>query len=974
MYSFRHRGRCGRYGGSRRGLTLLEVIFALAIAAVGLSVWVGLEGQRSLEKEARYYGEILRAHAITGANLASSDLPLIGRSNQPGGNPFIIRNNPYPSSLTEITSGPNLGSRGFELFGGTGGSVVDTAGYLPLTLTAALLECMFADYDGYTASDVLRGGLLGANDAGEEVIFNSPASAWGVSSTTQITGFADFYDHVAHGRPVGDSPESGLRSTGGRIPGLNVWRFLSANCLYFTAIDGASNIDAPAKFVEDRLKVAVSTGDIADPGTAGEVEANSSFRCVDSGYQDAQGRILPPGNDARPDAIGNLLTDYGAATGRTHISGQEIATYVASLTSSPSRAKFLSIDPDTCFGARLLSDAAGGVHWKSNIGLRDDGSEAQPEFFIGFDNAESVYEAAYRLEENNDVQALVEELLSNPSFRLRVFVLFPGHSFGGGVYGRARSDAIARAAGPAAMLIGAGSQQGVTNSSEIRASNPVAFYPLNSVEPAGDFYFPWTVPAGTQPGASAALSLREGSVALVSSRALGAPLQDWLNSVARSTRAPTEPTAAFTPDVSLATSLYHHTEDFNRSEALQNSYYVGGGFPCFSCNILRGAPGGAIRQLTVSSPVENIAHYIFRNPSPSPAQISPLRDENGDELGNAITIFMGGFSTSPMNIYTFTGAQTALSRAFYGSTTGLPLPNGYIDTTPVNYGVGRNVPNNVASIFNSAYLGGTSSILGLVGKLPPRRNSQAENSRALSGYAVFDQWSPADINWPYLHQLYGQLNTDEADDGTPDVIASDVNMWPRLLDVGKKSDPVQSITVNGDVDVTQLRIGENAQISVGGELIAGVECTLGYNVLLQTPTTEDALVNGVTASATTPAESNALIYPKNPVGDSLELIRYSPRCGGELEDVRWQRGGTDRTQFETEQFLDLPVRGLTIGDTVVGTTRSATILTNRLDARGTTVALPVSAGDQGSTVFRYECLQVARSNPGRSFTSLPSDC
>ncbi|MDA7983600.1 MAG: hypothetical protein MPJ79_05685 [Alphaproteobacteria bacterium] len=957
-----------------RGLSLLEVIFALTIAAVGLSLWIGLIGQRSLEREARFYGGVLRAHAKTGANLASSDLPLVGRANQPGVNPFIIRSNPQPNSLVEITdpTNPNFGSRGFELFKGTGGGQIDAVGFVPFLLTRELLDCMFSDYDGYTASDALRGGLLGGEDSGTETIFNAPESA-GDENGDAVTGFVDFFDHIGHGRPVGDRPAEGIRSGGDQIPGLNVWRFLSANCLYFTQVDPASGRDAPLAYTEDRLKIAHSTGDVSSTALT-EPEANGSFRCVESGYQDADGRILPPHNENRPDELLNIVFDYGDRTGREFLGTQTLAAYRTEYRRNrsnnpralrPTFVKFLSVDPDTCMGARMLSDAAGGLHWKTNIGLRGDGSEAQPEFFVGFENPEAVYEAAFRLAENNDTQLLTNQIVTNPSFRLHVFVVFPGHSYGGGLQGRAQANRVARNAGPAAMVIGAGDQAASTNRNEIRASSAVGFYHPSSETPVPDFYFPWVVPAGTSPGDTADLGLEVGGVALVSSRAEGSPLQDWLRSAgggaqpAAPAMLPTTP-----PDVVLDTSIYHHTQNITQTGMDPIVYRSGAE--------LRPPPGGRVdlRGRFVTS--AGVTAFIelpeqtttFSYDTRNPAKISPLRDDDGDVLTSARVLY-GGHSANPA-----TGGTGIPAAQMHAARNNVNLPReqdaadydgggpGLTSLIPLKAGAGQQLPVRVTNIVQARYTANTNA----------GYNTVASGVFNAAG-TEFYRWVPHEFGFPYQHQFYGQLYKDPANDSLADnTLTREVELWPRMLDIGSKTDQVTSLTVNGDVEVTQLRVGLRSQVVVGGELVAGVECSITHD------SSTDA--DGYTSTGGHPdTESNALIYAREPVGDTDELVRYTPRCPV-IESRVYEAGAVDGTQFETEEALDLSVRGLDLRP-VIGSTPSVVARRLRVtgDARGNGVALPVSAGENGSTVFRYECLDVTSSaTPGRDGNSLPDDC
>ena len=287
----------------RRGLSLIEVIFAAAIAVIGLAMFVPLLAERDATEDLHVTAEIMRAHARTASNLAVSDLPMFGRPNDPGN----------PLAATTDADGE---------------SVVDDINFLPYSLLRAVLTCMDASSKAQSGAHNIREGVREyPSDDAALVLYNE-------DRVELPDGSGNYHESlltlVAQGRALDAEPAARNRVlTDAARRNLDrydsIWRLMSSHCTFFSALDGNNNPDA-ATLETDELKIAWSTGDVVPSGTGVQY---GTFRCVDAAYLDDQGKIWTPGSPNRIDTPAVLVGGGSTTSGRV---------------------RFVEIDPDTCIG------------------------------------------------------------------------------------------------------------------------------------------------------------------------------------------------------------------------------------------------------------------------------------------------------------------------------------------------------------------------------------------------------------------------------------------------------------------------------------------------------------------------------------------------------------------------------------------------------------------------------------------------
>ena len=471
-----------RLSGRRKGLTLIEVIFAAAIAVIGLAMLVPLLAEQEATDDLKITAEIMRGHARTASNLAVSDMPLFGRQNDPG-NPFTA------------ATGPS-------------NDPIDTD-YQPYSLLRAVLRCMDNPDERHAGSYNPGGGL---------VTFPTNASG-GVSYWGDLTVFNEDIEEspgnpheslltlIAQRRAVSGEPNGRNRAaTQQALDDLerydSIWRMLSAHCTYFNRSLSATGFPSVGGFQSDEWKVAYSTGDIEiDP-----VLPRGTFQCVDAAYLDGDGRILPPQFPNRLDT-GNRLRQFNTAP----VSSDRVN----------GRVRFVRIDSDTCIGARLFADAMGGIHWKTSLGVNEVGREARVSFFIGFADTDRALEMAEQVSRTSEESALLQASI-DPAFKLKVYALPLLYSSG------AQAQTLARKIGPAALITTRGTYESTVRNNIRPRTPPIAFREPHSQTPLTNTFIPW--PLQDPNDVRSALLLRENTVLVDSSRFENSAANAWLSS------------------------------------------------------------------------------------------------------------------------------------------------------------------------------------------------------------------------------------------------------------------------------------------------------------------------------------------------------------------------------------------------------------------------------------------------------------
>ena len=490
-------GRGSSRASGRRGLSLLEVIFAAAIAVVGLAMLVSIVSEQEATDDMRVVAEIMRGHGHTASNLAVADLPLFGRVNDPG-NPFIATTDP----------------RGMPV----------ATGYQTYSLLRAVLACM----------DTPAAAVVGAHDPGpgitEYPTVGTSRNFMRFNEDDVVVGgkrHESLLSIIAQRRAVSAVANDRNRmQTTEAVEGLDrydsIWRLLSAHCLYFGRALGGSGYPDPGTFRSDELKIAWSTNDVERK----EILGTGTFRCVDSAYIDADGAIQPPRT------IGRLDTDAMlGGTGTTN-----------------GRVRFVRVDSDTCIGARLMADAVGGVHWKTSLGLDDQGNDARVAFYVGFEDPDRALEVARRLVAQN-LEVVFGSISIDPAFKLKVYVVPLRYSAG------AHATTLARQIGPAALIAHRGDY--ASSAASTRSSVPIAFREAYGRAPIINDFVPW--PLETPTDYASALLVRENAVIIDSSRFESTPANTWLASFEGEQRA-SEAAGIPANSINLGYNVFHTVE------------------------------------------------------------------------------------------------------------------------------------------------------------------------------------------------------------------------------------------------------------------------------------------------------------------------------------------------------------------------------------------------------------------------------
>lgn len=505
--------------GRRRGLTLIEVILASAVVAVGLTLWTHLTQETTSRRVASYDAAIMRAHTATAANLAASDAPLRGRASD-ASNPFT-----------------NLGTQGFvahslrtallECFNNPASTaappVADGRQALTANLSSGVTRAGNIDPRSTYGNPI--GGLVRGEYARGPQQDAAPVREVRLAEGTPVPGQpADaFYD--AHMDSLFNEPRGGellsrmrdgdaFSRSSPETSFENIWRILSARCLYFNnMVSGSGSGGASARvfrrqsgFGEDTYKVAYSaTEDLVS--AQGIDYTPGSALCVPAGYVASQT---------------DVAAGWASAAGEVQVPGHILRDAQAGPVPRPSlnAVRWLKIDPDTCLGARLLSDAVQGIHWRGGVGDYRN----VPEFFVGFADAQSAIETVSRLA-STGVSATARETALLPSFRLAAFVIPRGYTRGtdsarDGV-ATASAEEVARATGPGG---------GVFDTAGSFVSPRIPGRP-DSFE--GRF-FPWPTEDGTSGGA---LTLRPGGVFSFTDLQGNNAVATWLATVTRNASA-----------------------------------------------------------------------------------------------------------------------------------------------------------------------------------------------------------------------------------------------------------------------------------------------------------------------------------------------------------------------------------------------------------------------------------------------------
>ena len=220
-------------------------------------------------------------------------------------------------------------------------------------------------------------------------------------------------------------------------------------------------------------------------------------------------------------------------------------------------------------------------------------------------------------------------------------------------------------------------------------------------------------------------------------------------------------------------------------------------------------------------------------------------------------------------------------------------------------------------------------------------------------------------------QFYGQLYDDADDDpsyGGNDATAvglfgsKAVRLWPRFMNIGSKTDEVDSLFVRGDLNVTQLRLRGGVKISLGGKIRAGVPC--GIDVDGDDATTEGSVrADKLNQASSGKVDDNVLILPDGNLTTST-TAPYRPRCA-QYEEENYV--GVPFQRHSGRAAAEIPVIGLEVhkandDNTIPANERSAKIITRKLSAVGEETAVPVFTGTgSGADIrFRYKCLEVGR--------------
>ena len=491
-------GRGSSRASGRRGLSLLEVIFAAAIAVVGLAMLVSIVSEQEATDDMRVVAEIMRGHGHTASNLAVADLPLFGRVNDPG-NPFIATTDPQ-------------------------GMPANTQ-YTPYSLLRAVLQCMNTPTNVSAGAHAPGSGLTDFptfNVSNQFIRFNEDhVSAGGGLQHESLLSL------VAQRRAIKAVANDNNRTlTTEALEGLDeydsIWRLLSAHCMYFPAV-GPTGYPVSGNFTTDELKIAWSTNDVKRKETLG----SGTFRCVDAAYIDADGEVYPPRTAGRVD------TQVSLGTGPNNINGW---------------VRFVEIDPDTCIGARLFADAAGGIHWKTSLGLNDQGNDARVAFYVGFEEAQRALDVARRLG-SDALDSVYSSIAVDPAFKLKVYVVPLRYSAG------AHATTLARQIGPAALIAHRGDY--ASSAASTRSSVPIAFREAYGKAPITENFVPWPLEDPTD--YSTALLVRENAVIIDSSRFESTPANTWLASFAGEQRA-SEAAGIPANSINLGYNLIHTVE------------------------------------------------------------------------------------------------------------------------------------------------------------------------------------------------------------------------------------------------------------------------------------------------------------------------------------------------------------------------------------------------------------------------------
>ena len=587
----------------RRGLSLIEVIFAAAIAVIGLAMFVPLLAERDATEDLHVTAEIMRAHARTASNLAVSDLPMFGRPNDPGN----------PLAATTDADGE---------------SVVDDINFLPYSLLRAVLTCMDASSKAQSGAHNIREGVREyPSDDAALVLYNE-------DRVELPDGSGNYHESlltlVAQGRALDAEPAARNRVlTDAARRNLDrydsIWRLMSSHCTFFSALDGNNNPDA-ATLETDELKIAWSTGDVVPSGTGVQY---GTFRCVDAAYLDDQGKIWTPGSPNRIDTPAVLVGGGSATSGRV---------------------RFVEIDSDTCIGARLLADAAGGIHWKSSLGLDDQGNDARVAFYIGFEDADRAIEAAIQLGNGGQVADTFANISVDSAYKLKVYVVPLRYS------AQAHAAPLARKIGPSALIASRGDYH--SSSPSPRPSAPIAFRNPFSQTPIRNTFIPWPLKDPT--ASSPELLIRENAVVIDSANFESRTANAWLASFVgerRSSEASGIPANAIT----LGHSVYHTTNQSGNAVAARtlrnedNRYDISGFSTHLAGHGKRLMDGDTAGLGTANLPPRN-------NPARKPPNVDatalPLSAGLliGTDMTNATDLHVG---TTGGNLWRKFGVQTA---------------------------------------------------------------------------------------------------------------------------------------------------------------------------------------------------------------------------------------------------------------------------------------------------------------------------